>query len=82
MDNPRRSILDLYGSLAAQGRIERDPRQIAIVQKLDTLCKSIDNRGWRKNQAHWAGCSARGAPKRLRLKDFIYGDRSGAAKPC
>jgi cell division protein ZapE len=41
MDNPRRTILDLYGSLAEHGRIERDARQIVIVQKLDALCESI-----------------------------------------
>jgi cell division protein ZapE len=41
MDNPRRSILDLYSGLAEHGRIERDARQIAIVLKLDALCESI-----------------------------------------
>jgi cell division protein ZapE len=38
-----RSIIDLYGSLAAQGRIERDPQQIAIVQKLQVLNESIED---------------------------------------
>ena len=42
MDHSRRSILDRYGSLVAQGRIERDARQVEIVQKLDALCASIE----------------------------------------
>jgi cell division protein ZapE len=41
MDNSRRTILELYESLAEHGRIERDARQIAIVQRLDVLCESI-----------------------------------------
>src|SRR5208337_4851423 len=49
MDNPRHSILDLYESLAAHGRIERDARQIAIVQKLDALCESIAESRLAKN---------------------------------
>jgi cell division protein ZapE len=41
MDHFRHSIIDRYNDLAARGRIERDPRQVAIVGKLDTLCLSI-----------------------------------------
>ncbi|WP_374546689.1 cell division protein ZapE [Rhodoblastus sp.] len=41
MEHSRRSILDQYGALAAQGRIERDARQIAVVLKLDTLAASL-----------------------------------------
>jgi cell division protein ZapE len=42
MDYSRRSILDRYGNLVAQGRIERDARQVEIVVKLDALCVSIE----------------------------------------
>lgn len=41
MEHSRRSILDQYGALAAQGRIERDARQIAVVLKLDALAASL-----------------------------------------
>jgi cell division protein ZapE len=41
MDHSRHSIVDRYASLAAQGRIERDPRQEAIVEKLDALSAAI-----------------------------------------
>ncbi|MGO9392824.1 cell division protein ZapE [Rhodoblastus sp.] len=41
MDHFRHSIIDHYADLVAQGRIERDPRQLAIVGKLDALCLSI-----------------------------------------
>jgi cell division protein ZapE len=42
MEHYRRSILDLYGSLAAQGRIERDSQQIAVVLKLDALASTLE----------------------------------------
>ncbi len=43
MDHSRHSIIDRYGSLAAQGRIERDARQVEIVLKLDALCVSLED---------------------------------------
>jgi len=42
MEHYRRSLLDQYGSLAAQGRIERDSQQIAVVLKLDALASSLE----------------------------------------
>jgi cell division protein ZapE len=52
MDHSRRSIVDRYASLAAQGRIERDPRQEAVVEKLDALSAAItESRLARKSSA-------------------------------
>jgi cell division protein ZapE len=41
MDHSRQSIVDRYASLVEQGRIERDPRQEAIVARLDALSAAI-----------------------------------------
>jgi cell division protein ZapE len=42
MEHYRRSILDQYGSLVSQGRIERDAHQVAVVLKLDALASSLE----------------------------------------
>lgn len=41
MDPFRPTIIDRYEGLAAQGRIERDAQQVAVVRKLDDLLQSI-----------------------------------------
>jgi cell division protein ZapE len=41
MEHSRRSIIDHYDNLAAQGRIERDARQVAVVEKLDALSVTL-----------------------------------------
>lgn len=41
MDHFRHSIVDRYASLVEQGRIERDPRQEAIVARLDALSAAV-----------------------------------------
>jgi cell division protein ZapE len=52
MDHTRHSIVDRYASLAEHGRIERDPRQEAIVARLDALSAAIaESRLARKSSA-------------------------------
>lgn len=41
MDHSRRSIIDHYDSLVSLGRIERDSKQMAVVQKLDALSVTL-----------------------------------------
>ncbi|MCI4678514.1 cell division protein ZapE [Rhodoblastus acidophilus] len=44
MEHSRRSIIDEYDDLVAQGRIERDAKQMAVVEKLDALGVSLTER--------------------------------------
>ncbi len=44
MDPSRRSIIDEYDHLVAQGRIERDGAQMAVIRKLDALSLSLNQR--------------------------------------
>ncbi|WP_298421946.1 cell division protein ZapE [Rhodoblastus sp.] len=41
MEHSRRSIIDEYDKLVAQGRIERDGKQTAVVEKLDELASFL-----------------------------------------
>ncbi len=41
MEHSRRSIIDHYDSLVSLGRIERDSKQMAVVQKLDALSVTL-----------------------------------------
>jgi cell division protein ZapE len=52
MEHSRRSIIDEYDRLVAQGRIERDSRQVAVVEKLDALSVMLtESRLARKSSA-------------------------------
>jgi cell division protein ZapE len=44
MDPSRRSIIDEYDHLVAQGRLERDVAQAAVIRKLDALSLSLNRR--------------------------------------
>jgi cell division protein ZapE len=74
MDHSRHSIVDRYASLVEQGRIERDPRQEAIVAKLDALSAAIaESRLARKSSAlGWMfGARGKAAPPLKGL--YIWG---------
>jgi cell division protein ZapE len=74
MDHSRRSIIDRYDSLAAQGRIERDARQLAIIEKLDALCLSIaESRLAKKSSALGWMFGARRAAAPLPKGLYIWG---------
>ena len=52
MEHSRRSIIDEYDSLVAQGRIERDARQVAVIEKLDALAVFVsENRLAKKSSS-------------------------------
>ena len=83
MEHSRRSIVDHYDSLVSLGRIERDAKQMAVVQKLDALSVTlVESRLASKSSAlGWlfGGAQGRDADAARR---FTSGDRSGAARPC
>ncbi|WP_298354699.1 cell division protein ZapE [Rhodoblastus sp.] len=74
MDPSRRSLIDDYSQLVAQGRIERDGAQAAVIRKLDALSLSLnESRRAKKSSAlGWLfGARGAGAPAPRGL--YIWG---------
>ena len=74
MDPSRRSLIDDYSQLVAQGRIERDGAQAAVIRKLDALSLSLnESRRAKKSSAlGWLfGARAASAPAPRGL--YIWG---------
>ncbi len=74
MENNLQSIADRYNDLVAHGRIERDARQIAVVEKLDSLRLAVgDAKLAKKSSALGWLFGARGAEKKAIKGLYVWG---------